>query len=137
VSAARAATAAGACGEEIMNEAYLRRIDRRASYLRWREKWVDEDSLLVWPYNERAASETEAMCEPLTEAQSKYIHSLSEKHSEARAILDSVSEGVEVEALTKGQAMYVIKCLLYEITPQLITPSMLNQIYKQEGVYWQ
>lgn len=108
----------------------------RHGYPAWKEKHLAAGSILVWPYHETIASETEAMREPATEAQIRYINLLSSRDSDAKAILDSVSEGAQAEDLTKGQAMYVIKCLLREIYPTVISGSMLDQIYKQDGTYW-
>lgn len=74
-----------------------------------------------WPYDPKRVHEFEKNKEPATEKQIWYILKLSkdihDKDETLNSIMDSIPGDLDVEDLTKGQAMYVIKCLNNEIQP--------------------
>lgn len=75
----------------------------------------------TYPYSDAKANETSAGKEPITGKQIGYIFYLSrenkDKDETLNAIMDSIPGDLDIEDLSKGQGMYVIKCLLGEIKP--------------------
>lgn len=84
-------------------------------------KTVNMENKTQWPYDKRIAHQYDSLTEQATHKQIGYILNLSERNKDGdemlNSIMDSIPEDLDVEDLTKGQAMYVIKCLLGEIKP--------------------
>ena len=76
---------------------------------------------MKWPYSDTRANEHPCNKEPATEKQVWYIIRLSEdrrdKDELINSIMDSIPGDLDIEDLTKGQASFVIKCMLGEIQP--------------------
>lgn len=89
----------------------------------------------VWPYNPDRINENRAGKEDATEKQIKYILHLSrlrnDKDERLNEIMDSIPGDLDVEDLSKGQAMYIIKCLRGEIKKVEITSDIKNRIVNE------
>lgn len=85
----------------------------------------------VFPYDPARVDENKAGLEPITEKQIRYILKLSkqryDKDEFLNNVIDSIPGNLGVENLSKGQAMYVIKCLLGEIKQVEITPDIIQR----------
>ena len=77
----------------------------------------------MFPYSQERVNENRAGKEEITSKQIWYIFKLSgernDKDEFLNSIMDSIPGGLDIEDLSKGQAMFVIKCLLGEIRPTL------------------
>lgn len=91
----------------------------------------------IWPYDPERINENKAGNEPITIKQLEYIskldHPLNRAHAIWNDVLDSIPEwrgeyDYDLQKLTKGQAMYVIKCLLGDIKPVEITDDIRRRI---------
>jgi len=72
-----------------------------------------------WPYDAGRASEYVGSLLPATDKQISYIEFLSkDSEDELNDIMDSIPGDLDIEDLTKGQASYVISCLLGDIKPK-------------------
>ena len=76
---------------------------------------------MSYPYNADESVKYEQYKQPITQKQLNYILILSEemndKDETLNSIMDSIDSELDIEDLTKGQASFVIRCLLGEIKP--------------------
>jgi hypothetical protein len=73
-----------------------------------------------YPYDEKRANEFAANRASATYKQIRFILYLSrDSEKMLNDIMDSIPGDLDVEDLTKGQAMFVIKCLSGEIKPEI------------------
>lgn len=86
----------------------------------------------VWPYSPDRVNENRAGKELVTEKQVGYILHLSKRRNDddeqLNEIMDSIPGDLDIEDLSKGQAMYVIKCLMGEIKKVEITPDIKKRV---------
>lgn len=87
----------------------------------------------IYPYNPVRVAENKAGSEPITEKQLEYILRLSKDRPIFDEVMDSIPEwktelDYDLQKLSKGHAMYVIKCLLGQIQPVEITDDIRKRI---------
>lgn len=74
-----------------------------------------------WPYSKERAEQYPSLLDEITSKQLWYVKKLSREHGDndetLNNIMDSIDPNLDIEDMTKGQAMFVIKCLSGEIKP--------------------
>jgi hypothetical protein len=88
--------------------------------------------MIIFPYDHDRIMENKAGSEPITVAQLQYIINL-QLNKNYEDVLNSIPDwsgnaDYDLQKLSKGQAMYIIKCLKGEIKPIKITNHIKNMI---------
>lgn len=86
----------------------------------------------IFPYDHDRIMENKAGSEPITPAQLQYIINLQSNKS-YEDVINSIPDwsdkaDYDLQKLSKGQAMYIIKCLKGEIKPVKITNHIKDMI---------
>lgn len=76
---------------------------------------------MKWPYDATIANDHPGNRDDITQKQIWYILKLSDERKDKDELLNSIMDSIpgdfDIEDLSKGQASFVIKCLLGEINP--------------------
>ena len=91
----------------------------------------------LFPFDSKRAREFPSLLEPITSKQVWYINKLGDDYGVGLLadVMDSVDSSKDIEDLTKGEAMFVIKCMLGEIKPydeNYEAPDVVRDIWRDK-----